>query len=305
MIYHLSPTVQRKIWGGKNLEILKGLSAQVGSDPVGETWEISIHPDGPSFCNEKILEIHNHEELPYLAKLIDTGDELSIQVHPNDEYANKHENSSGKSECWLILKTEKNAGIYLGLKDGVTKNDLILGLDKKAKINEFLNFYPVMPGDFFYVPAGTIHAIGKGILLAEIQQSSGITYRVWDWNRLDSKGNPRELHVKKSLDVINFDTKANTPVYFKITHGLFEASGKKVLLEHPAFKLSLVNLAKGQEVELSFSQENNRLASLLNLQSELEINGEKLSNYSAVLFRDEKKIVVKAVDDKGSFLFIE
>ena len=304
MIYHLGPTVQRKIWGGKQLETLKNIPVETGVDPVGETWEISVHPDGPSFYNGKPLALQeNVEELSYLVKLIDTSDELSVQVHPDDEYARLHENSAGKSECWVILKAEKNAGIYLGLKDGVTKESFMKGLDKKANMSDFLNFYPVRPGDFFYVPAKTIHAIGGGITLAEVQQSSGITYRVWDWNRVDSKGNPRELHVQKSLDVINFDPKANTPRYFKITHDLFHEEGKKELINHPAFKMSLVNLKKNQSIELLIVKQQ-RLASVLNFQGKLTINAESVEKYSAVLFRDEKKLLITALEET-SFLFME
>ncbi len=304
MIYHLAPTAQRKIWGGKNLERIKKLQPEAGAEPYGETWEISVHPDGPSFHNGSALTVQDKfEELTYLVKLIDTGDALSVQVHPGDEYARLHENSSGKSECWLILEAEKNAVIYLGLKDGVTRESFLKGLSEKQNMSEYLNSYKVMPGDFFYVPAGSIHAIGAGILMAEVQQSSGITYRVWDWNRVDSKGKPRELHVDKSLDVMNFDPKANTPVYFKITHDLFEGEGKRELITHAAFKFSLVNLKKYQSIELSVASQK-RLTSILNLQGKLTINGEAVEAYSAVLFRDESKLIVTSLEDT-SFLFLE
>lgn len=304
MIYHLSPSIQRKIWGGKNLETLKNLPQQSGVDPVGETWEISIHPDGPSFYQGKKLELKDEsEELSYLVKLIDTGDELSIQVHPGDEYARLHENSSGKSECWLILQAAEGAGIYLGLKSGVTKETFQNAIKNKMNMNELLNFYQVKTGDFFFVPAGSIHAIGAGITLAEVQQNSGITYRVWDWNRVDSKGNPRELHIDKSLDVINFDPQANTPVYFKIHHDLFQTPGKRELVTHPSFKFSLVNLDKNQSIILDIKKEK-RLSSLLNLYGGISINGERLGSYSAALFRDEEKITVVA-NENTSFLWLE
>ena len=304
MIYHLAPTAQRKIWGGKNLERIKKLPNDVGAEAFGETWEISVHPDGPSFHNGKPLVVQDRfEELTYLVKLIDTGDALSVQVHPGDEYAMKHENGSGKSECWLILESEKNAVIYLGLKDGVTRESFLKGLSTKENMSEYLNSYKVRPGDFFYVPAGSIHAIGAGITMAEVQQSSGITYRVWDWNRLDSKGNPRELHVDKSLDVMNFDPKANTPFYFKITHDLFSHKGKRELIEHPTFKFSLVNLARYQTIELMIPKQK-RLASLLNLQGKITVNGETVEVYSAALFREESKLIITSLEDT-SFLFLE
>ena len=304
MIYHLRPNVQRKIWGGQNLDSLKNLPPQKDLDPIGETWEISIHRDGPSFFQEKKLEIkENIEELTYLVKLIDTGAALSVQVHPDDEYALKNENSSGKSECWLILKSSENAGIYLGLKDGVTKESFTAGLDKKLNMSEFLNFYPVFPGDFFFIPAGTIHAIGVGITLAEVQQNSGITYRVWDWNRVDSKGLPRELHVQKSLDVINFNPENNTPAYFKITHDLFKVEGKRELITHPSFKASLINLKKDQSIELVIPKKK-RLSSLLNFQGKITVNAEAIEAYCSVLFREENKLIITGVED-ASFLFLE
>lgn len=302
MIYHLAPNIQRKIWGGENLEHLKNLSFEAGLDPVGETWEISSHPDGPSSINNTPLAVKD-SELPYLVKLIDTGSELSVQVHPGDEYAKIHESSSGKTECWIILKAEKNAGIYLGLEEGVTKESFEAGLANKSNMNDFLNFYPVSPGDFFFVPAGTIHAIGRGIMMAEVQQSSGITYRVWDWNRVDSQGNPRELHVKKSLDVINFDPSANTSEYFKIAHDLFSLKGKKEIINHSAFKLSLINLDKHHSIDISMPTQR-RLCSLLNLQGSIKINNEVVKSYSAVLFREETSINITATE-ATSILFLE
>lgn len=304
MIYHLAPTAQRKIWGGKNLEQLKKLPKVSGADPYGETWEISIHPDGPSFHNDQRFEIIEFsEELTYLVKLIDTGAALSVQVHPGDDYARLHEKSSGKSECWLILKAEKESVIYLGLKTGVTKESFLKGLSDKENMSEYLNSYQVKPGDFFYVPAGSIHAIGAGITMAEVQQSSGITYRVWDWNRMDSQGNPRELHIDKSLDVINFDPQANTSEHFKIAHNLFEFSGKKELITHPAFNFSLVNLKKDASIELLITSQK-RLTSILNLHGELMINSELVEAYQAMLFRDETKLIITGLKDT-SFLYLD
>jgi mannose-6-phosphate isomerase len=304
MIYHLGPNVQRRIWGGKHLEYLKNLPSEHGVDPVGETWEISIHPEGPSlFDGKKLIIDEQNEELPYLVKLLDTGDELSIQVHPGDEYARLHEESTGKTECWFILQAEKNAGIYLGLKPNITKEFFEKALDKKENMNEYLNFYPVSSGDFFYVPAGTIHAIGRGITLAEVQQSSGITYRVWDWNRVDSKGNPRELHVKKSLDVINFEASANTKNHFQVKHNLFSQNGKTEIINHSSFKVSVVNLKKDQSIEIPMTAQK-RLCSLLNFQGSIVVNNEETKSYSALLFKNENNLLITATSE-ASFLFLE
>jgi mannose-6-phosphate isomerase len=304
MIYHLAPTAQRKIWGGKKLERFKRLPLVDGAEPYGETWEISIHPDGPSFYKNKKLTIEeSSEELTYLVKLIDTGDALSVQVHPGDEYARQHENSSGKSECWLILSAETDSVIYLGLKSGVTREVFLKALEKKENISEYLNSYRVMAGDFFYVPSGSIHAIGPGITMAEVQQSSGITYRVWDWNRVDSSGVPRELHINKSLDVINFDPRANTADYFKIEKNLFSQVGIKELLTHSTFKFSLVNLAKNQSIELKVIQQK-RLTSILNLHGIITVNGELIESYSAAIIRNEEKLLITSLEET-SFLFLE
>lgn len=303
MIYHLTPDIQRKIWGGKNLELLKNIPPVTNQDPIGETWEISVHPDGPSLLDGSPIKLEQNEELPYLVKFIDTQTELSVQVHPGDEYAKIHENSSGKSECWLILEVAKGSGIYLGLKDKVTKESFLQGLNSKSNMSEFLNFYEVSPGDFFFVPAGTIHAISGGITLAEVQQSSGITYRVWDWDRLDSKGNPRELHIKKSLDVINFDPSANTKNHFQTMTDMFRPQGQHTLLTHPSFKVSLVNLVKNQSIEIAIPKKK-RLSSLLGLKGQININGETVMPYSSVLFRGEDKLVITCLED-SSFIYIE
>ena len=284
MIQKLSPTIVRKIWGGKNLEQLKRLpKSSQALEPIGETWEIFL------------------EHLPYLAKFIDTDQELSIQVHPGDEYASLHENSLGKTECWIILDAAPGEGIFLGLKPGVAKEDLLKALANQSAINELLVFYPVKAGDFFYVPAGSIHAIGKGILLAEVQQNSGITYRVWDWNRLDDAGKPRELHVNKSLDVINFDPAANSEVHFKKMSNLFSKIGFHEICKHSHFHLYLLNQAlremHQQDIKL------NRPCSLLNLGGKKKVNGEILEAYSAMLIDSEVKLQIEAIE-AGSTLII-
>lgn len=163
-------------------------------------------------------------------------------------------------------------------------------------MSEFLNAFIVKPGDFFFTPPGTIHAIGAGITMAEVQQSSGITYRVWDWDRLDSNGNPRQLHIQKSLDVINFDPAANTKSYFKATHDLFDKDGVIELVEHETFKFSLVNLKKNQQVHLPLKS-GKRLPSVLNLHGKISINDQVVDKYSAVLFRNESQLHVTALED--------
>lgn len=281
MIYNLTPKIVRKIWGGKNLEKLRSIATMADDlEPIGETWEISHHPE-------------TKNPLTYLAKFIDTSEELSIQVHPGDDYARIHENSSGKTECWIILSAEENAGIYLGLKPGVTEAQLRTWLEEKKSIDQLLNFYPVTAGDYFYVPSGSIHAIGKNVMLAEVQQHSGITYRVWDWNR------DRELHVKKSLDVINFEPEKNTRDFFQYRAGIFSKMGKDAIVRHRDFKVDVVNLAKGEKFNYQFQESY----SILNLTGKIKINQLEADSYQAVFLSAEKSIEVEALE-AGSFLLI-
>lgn len=263
---------------------MKGQKLAEAAEPIGETLEIS--------------EPH----LSYLAKFIDTSEELSIQVHPGDEYARLHENSLGKTECWLILEAADGAGVYLGLKSHVTKELLKDSLEKKIAINSLLNFYPVKKGDFFYVTAGSIHAIGKDITLAEVQQNSGITYRVWDWNRVDAKGEGRELHVEKSLDVINFNIVANTSDFFRRKHHLFDGDGLIELCEHPQFTLFLLNMKKGNVYQKELI-DLSRPCSILNLEGGVLVNKTELNSFGAALIEDEKSLAIEALED-GSLLLI-
>jgi len=284
MIKLLNPLIVRKIWGGRKLEIMKGIAPVKGQEPVGETWEI---------CDQ---------ELPYLAKFIDTSDELSIQVHPGDEFAKANENSLGKTECWIILEAAPKAGIYLGLRPGISKNDLEKAITEGLAINELLNFYEVSQGDFFYVPAGSIHAIGKDITLAEVQQNSGITYRVWDWNRLDELGKSRELHVEKSLAVINFDSFANQLDYFRYQKNLFESTGVIEICSHPNFHLFLINMSAGEKLTQKLNGQN-RPSSILNLAGKIKVNQQEIISYGAATMIDEDQLHFEAIEE-GSLLLI-
>ena len=304
MIFQLTPTIQRKLWGGYKLGPLKSVASQLGEDPIGETWEVSVHPDGPCFINGQKLQERYDVKLPYLVKLIDTSDVLSIQVHPNDTYARLHENSSGKSECWVILEAESGAGIYLGLKPHVTREVFLLALKNEEKVNELLHFYPVKKGDFYFVPAGSIHAIGAGITLAEVQQSSGITYRVWDWDRLDNSGKKRELHVQKSLDVIEFETHKNQLSYFNFKSNLFESNGVQMIVEHTDFKLSIGTLIKNQKLIYTISNKQ-RFASVLTLTGDLTINGIHIPLMSSALIDLENQISLESRSEKTTFILVE
>lgn len=285
----LKPNPSFKIWGGKRLSQLRNVTLQ-GTEPLGETWEVSIHPDGVCQTAEgtKLNEHLSSEQLPYLIKFIDTSDNLSIQVHPGDEYARVHENQSGKTECWLILEAAVGAGLYLGLKNGVTKEQFQTAIEKSARVDELMNFYPLTKGEFFFVPAGSLHAIGKDILMCEVQQSSGVTYRVWDWNRLDDKGQGRELHVKKAMDVAQFDAAKNALEYFKHKKNLFKQKGESKLVIHADFEMTLWNSETQESKNL---RSRKRALSIVCLEGEFQIGNVVLKPYESGICLNNVEIV--------------
>ena len=301
----VSPAAIYKVWGGQRMASLKNLPATKGQEYLGETWEVSVHPDGTSlFEDQKLSNFISSNEMPYLIKLIDTNDHLSVQVHPDDQFAKTHENSQGKTECWIILGAEEGCGIYLGLKEGVKKEDFENSLKDQESMDKFLVFYPVSKGDFFYVPAGSIHAIGKGVFLAEVQQSSGITYRVWDWNRVDSEGVSRELHIEKALQVICFGDAHNNAKTFKIRKNIF-SERNSLLVDHPQFYLRQVTLEVGEEVEIS-PKSLGRAKGILNLNGKITIDGVLVNEYQSLVRHEaDKSIIVIKANEAGSLLLVE
>ena len=208
----LIPSLKEAIWGGKKLF---SWGKDNGKDNIAETWELSFNEKGPSMIagtDKYLKEVVSKEELgpkcskfpffPMLIKLIDTLDDLSVQVHPSDEYALKHENSYGKTEMWYIIDNEPGAGLYLGLKEDISK-ELFEERIKNDTLTDVLNFFEVKPGDVYFVESGTIHAVGRGVTLIEIQQNIARTYRIYDFNRKDKDGNSRELHIEKAKEVTN------------------------------------------------------------------------------------------------------
>ncbi|EOY2589519.1 mannose-6-phosphate isomerase, class I [Enterococcus hirae] len=209
----LKPVFQEKIWGGSRLRSVFGFD--IPNDKIGEDWAISAHPHGVSvvengeYQGQKLDELwQNHKELfgnptepvfPLLIKILDAEDELSVQVHPDDAYGMKHEGELGKTECWYIIDAEPGAEIIYG-HHAKTREELA-EMIQEGRWDDLLKKVPVKKGDFFYVPSGTIHAIGKGIMILETQESSDTTYRVYDYDRKDANGNTRELHIQQSIDV--------------------------------------------------------------------------------------------------------
>ena len=213
-IEKLYPAFKDYLWGGNKLKEKYGKKTDIS--PCAESWELSFHKDGETMleCGTPISKALTRESLgknatdfdnfPLLIKFIDARDDLSVQVHPSDEYALENENSYGKTEMWYIVDAEEGAGIYLGFKEDVKKEEFLLAI-KENRLTELLNFYPVKPGESYFIPSGTIHAIGKGCLICEIQQNSNLTYRVYDYGRRDKNGNLRELHVDKAVKVTRLE----------------------------------------------------------------------------------------------------
>ena len=227
-IVKLYPECKDNLWGGVKLREKYG--KQTDKTPVAESWELSFHKDGPTrLANGKTLqETATAEDLganckgfpffPMLTKFIDAKQDLSVQVHPSDSYALVHENSFGKTEMWYVVEAEQGAGIYLGFKKPVTKAEYEQAIADHT-LTELLNFFEVKAGECYFIPSGTIHAIGSGCLICEIQQNSNLTYRVYDYGRKDANGNERELHVEKALKVTVLDKYEYMPLGLQSEQG--------------------------------------------------------------------------------------
>lgn len=222
-LIRIEPVFHEKIWGGRKLETEFGYTIPDG--PIGECWAISAHPAGDCHVRNgayagmllSSLWTEHHElfgaaegdRFPLLIKFLDAAKDLSIQVHPDDAYAAEHEGGSlGKCECWYVLHADPNATIVVGQR---AKSPEEFGrLVEEGRWSELLNEVPVHAGDFFQIAPGTVHAIKGGTMVLETQQSSDITYRVYDYDRVQADGTKRELHLQKSLDVIDFGAKPIT-----------------------------------------------------------------------------------------------
>lgn len=220
-----TPILKEKIWGGQKLVDILG-KTKGKKEKIGESWEISgLQEDVSVVSNgflqgnslQEIIEVYMGdlvgeqvynkfgEEFPLLIKFIDAQDVLSVQVHPDDETAGKKHNAYGKTEMWYIIQSEKDAELINGFKSETDLSSYHTAL-QSGNLSELLNNEKVKEGEVYFIPPGRVHAIGKGILLAEIQQTSDITYRIYDWGRLDDEGNPRELHTELADEVIDFST---------------------------------------------------------------------------------------------------
>ena len=223
----LTPAFKDYLWGGERLKT--EFNKNTDMTPLAESWELSAHKDGQSIVAEGAYKgltltayldavgkdalgaaCEKYNYFPLLIKLIDAKGDLSVQVHPSDEYALEHEGEYGKTEMWYILDCEEGAALYYGFKEDTTREAYESAI-KEGRLTDILNRVPVKRGDVFFIPAGTVHAIGAGILICEIQQNSNTTYRVYDYNRRDKDGNLRPLHVEKALAVSDLKKSPDLP----------------------------------------------------------------------------------------------
>lgn len=237
-----TPILKEKIWGGSKLREI--LNKDSTSDELGESWEISgVKNDISVVANgslrgkslNDLLEDYKEEflgkkvfknfgaEFPLLIKFIDAKTELSVQLHPNDKLAKERHNSFGKTEMWYILQADEDAEINVGFKKTTSKEEYLKRLEA-GEITQLLNFEKVKKGDAVFINTGKVHAIGAGVLLAEIQQTSDITYRIYDWDRVDSEGHARELHTAQALDAIDFEKKED----YKLTYSKTQNSSSNI-----------------------------------------------------------------------------
>lgn len=249
-----TPIFKDRIWGGNKLSTY--LQKEIVSETTGESWEISTVPGAISVVNNGLLKGKNINEIidlypteilgksvvarfgkqfPLLLKFIDAKEDLSIQLHPNDALAKARHDSFGKTEMWYVMQADETSRLIVGFKKQTNPDEYLEKLAAKNLVS-LLNEYPVKKGDVFFLETGTIHAIGAGVLVAEIQQTSDVTYRVYDWDRVATNGETRALHTDLALEAINYNTSASKIAYT-------EASNLSVpVVDCPYFKTRIIAL---------------------------------------------------------------
>ena len=248
MLYPLkfAPRVKKLLWGSESwvvsaveddVSVVRG--GMLDGNPLDELVGVYMG----DLVGDKVFERFG-EEFPLLVKIIDAGQRLSVQVHPTDEIAAARHGAWGKTEMWYILSCEPGARLFIGFREGVTR-EIYAAAVADGSVGGLLNEVPVKPGDAFYIPAGTVHAIGEGITLAEVQQTSDVTYRIFDWNRVGADGQPRELHTEWALDAIDFAA----PVRRVTQHP--PAGEAALLVESPYFTANVVDVAGAAVRELA------------------------------------------------------
>jgi mannose-6-phosphate isomerase len=269
MLYPLlfKPIFQERIWGGRNIESLYGKTLPPGA-PIGESWEISDRPEAQSeILNGPLagktlqwLMQHHAEELmgaapslngrfPLLVKILDAREKLSLQVHPPASKA-KSLGGDPKTEIWYITKAEPGAALYVGLRKGVSRQEFEAKV-KEGTVAECFHRIPVHAGDTMFLPSGRVHAIGAGLVIFEIQQNSDTTYRVFDWNRHDARGKPRQLHIEQSLECIDFEDFEPEAIRADLPEALPANVHIQTLVEGPLFSVETVSLVPPAHIDYS------------------------------------------------------
>ena len=288
-VYKLEPACKDYLWGGNRLR--ENFHIQDEKNPLAEAWVLSCHKDGesmlvlspservslPAFLRKNPSVSGSLAEkfpvFPVLIKLIDAKLPLSVQVHPDDSYAEKREGGLGKTEMWLILEREEGAFLYYGFKKEYTKEEVRAAIEGQY-LTDYLEKVPVEKGDVFFIPAGTVHAIGAGIVIAEIQENSNLTYRVYDYGRKDKNGKERELHIAKALDVMHCKPAGRGKTVEEEISG-----GCRRLASCPYFTVDRAFLREGEKLIKNVGKESFLSAILLNGQGKVqeEAGGRELS----------------------------
>ena len=288
-VYKLEPACKDYLWGGNRLR--ENFHIQDEKNPLAEAWVLSCHKDGesmlvlspservslPAFLRKNPSVSGSLAEkfpvFPVLIKLIDAKLPLSVQVHPDDSYAEKREGGLGKTEMWLILEREEGAFLYYGFKKEYTKEEVRAAIEGQY-LTDYLEKVPVEKGDVFFIPAGTVHAIGAGIVIAEIQENSNLTYRVYDYGRKDKNGKERELHIAKALEVMHCKPAVRGSAVDEEISG-----GCRWLASCPYFTVDRAFLREGEKLIKSVGKESFLSAILLNGQGKVqeEAGGRELS----------------------------
>ena len=284
-IMKLIPTGKDYLWGGTRLRDEYG--KKIDMTPLAESWECSVHPDGPSFVANgqykgKTLKevLDEHPEyigtkangvFPILAKFIDAKKDLSVQVHPDDEYARENENDNGKTEMWYIIDAEEGASLIYGFKHKVTKEILERAIER-GELDKHLQKVEVHKGDLYFVPAGTVHGIGKGILLAEIQESSNVTYRVYDYDRVDKNGKKRPLHFDKAVQVMDMGVVPDIKQKRRMVR-YYPGCSRELLCRCKYFETERIQVTKG--FSFSVREESFQVLMCLDGYGQVEVDGDK------------------------------
>lgn len=283
----LNPFVSETIWGGKKL--IEEYGVKTEKNNAAEGWMLSCHEAGSSvvangeFAGKSFADVvkenpalcgknaENFSDFPILIKFIDAMDNLSVQVHPTKEYCEKTGRGQSKTECWYIIDAEEDAYLILGFEDKITPEEFKAAIENNT-LTDYVSKVPVKKGDFFFIESGTLHAICKGILLAEVQESSNTTYRIYDYNRVGNDGKPRELHVEDGAAVTKLE-KYSQPDFCKGDE--LDTQERRLLADCPLFKVWKLDI----NGEIDGSADENSFVSLLIMDGNgsLEVCGETVS----------------------------